>query len=70
MIARCNPNEAFRLIADNDGRWYIVRADEERTFYHWVEAMEGRRRFPGNFKPTQVNGPQSVRFCSYWEDVS
>lgn len=64
---KCPPKQAFRLIQDNDGHWYIIKAGEVQIFGRWLDAMEGRRHMPADFSPVRVDRPESVRFCEYWE---
>lgn len=59
--------QAYRLIQERGGIWYIIRADEVAVFGHWEEAMYGRRHFPANFQPQRVD-PEDLRFCEYWEE--
>lgn len=61
--------QAYRLVQDDDGHWYIIRADELAIFNHWEEAMNGRRHMPANFEPKAIDGPHNLRFCDYWEET-
>lgn len=58
----------FRLVQDNENHWYVIPADELQVFCHWVAAMEGQRRMPGNFNPVQIDGPHKLVFKEWREE--
>lgn len=64
---KCPSKQAYRMVRDDDSHWYVIKEDELPIFYHWQEAMVGRRHMPANFNPIRIDGPESVRFCEYWE---
>lgn len=65
---KCRLKQVFRIVSDDDGHWYVIKADEIQIFSRWVEAMNGRRHMPADFSPRQIDGPESIRFCDFWED--
>lgn len=66
---KCSPKQMHRIVQDDDGHWYIIKADELQIFNHWEEAMNGRRHMPADFSPVQIDCPQALRFCE-WTEVS
>lgn len=65
-----NWSHKHRLI-QGDGkhrnRWFVIRADEAKTFCKWLSAENDRGHYPANFTPTEVKGPGSIVFTDWRE---
>lgn len=58
----------YRVVHDNDGHAFVVRADEVAVFEHWVAAMEGKRHMPADFTPVQIDCVENLRFTGWREE--
>jgi hypothetical protein len=60
--------QEYRIVYDDDGHAYVIKADELTIFNHWIEAMHGRRHMPGHFKPVRLDSVESLRFTDWREE--
>lgn len=49
------PQQRYRLVSDNDGHDYVIKAGQEPYFYSWVEAMENYGETELDFEDCRVN---------------
>jgi hypothetical protein len=45
----------YRVVSDNDGHDYIIKAGHEGDFYNWVEATEEGTETEFDFESCRVN---------------
>ena len=60
----------YRLISDDDGHWYVIKASEVNAFNEWVNAMNECEEIPDvDFEPDRLSGsPSNVTFLDPQRD--
>jgi hypothetical protein len=54
-----------RLISDNDGHWFVIRAGDEEQFDAYVQAMEDCTELPDWEPVAEVDGPHNIYFHTW-----
>lgn len=57
----------FRLIRDDDGHWYVIKAGQEEVFERWCRWMENYQEgdYDGPEFEALGGGPGDVTFPAY-----
>lgn len=62
-------SDLHRLVDDDDGHWYVIRVEEEKSFAQWLDAAPYWEGYKGkDFDQCRVDGPHTVQFAS-WSEI-
>lgn len=56
-------NDEYLIENDEDGHWYVIRADQLEDFNKWLEATSRWEETDLDFEPNRIQGhPNGLRF--------